>query len=84
MTYCPLQGDATEKQLGGLLHPDNDHTLGINCLMSRLQDTKPSYNEYNQINQFISVLFTGKSKMIRRKQNKEIINDLNSENTFKI
>ena len=30
MTYCPLQGDATEEQLGGLMHPDNDHTLGAN------------------------------------------------------
>ena len=79
MTYCPLQGSATEEQLGGLMHQDNDHTLGASCLISSLQDIQPSYHEYKKIDQFINVLFVGKSKMTRRKQNKEIDDDLKSE-----
>ena len=48
--------------------------------MSRFHDTQPLHDEYTQIDQFITILFTGRSKLIRQKQNQEIIKDLTSEN----
>ena len=81
MTFCPLQsGGATEDQLQGLLNVDQDHTLGEGCLMSKLQDTELLNNEYSQTNNYITVLFTGRSRMIRLKQNKEILTNLAPQN----
>ena len=71
-TYCPLQKDATEDQLRGLMH-HNDHSLGSSCLITNLQEIQPP-------NQFINILFTGQSKINRRRQNREIESDFKAEN----
>ena len=71
-TYCPLQKDATEDQLRGLMI-HNDHSLGTSCLITNLQEIQPP-------NKFINILFTGQSKINRKRQNREIESDFKEEN----